>query len=69
MIVRAKVNRRFWAHLEFDLRAGRHLSWTLSRLFRRISRELSRVRIEAYSKGFHEGAEFMRQKLSGKYGV
>jgi hypothetical protein len=62
MITRAKVNRRFWGRLEKLLKIG----WP--RMVRVVvSRELSRTRIESYRRGFNEGAEYMQNKLSGKY--
>jgi hypothetical protein len=33
-----------------------------------IRREIARVRVDAYARGFNEGVAYMSKRLSGKYG-
>lgn len=57
---RAKVNRRFWNRLHSRLHPT-------SPVFQIVQQEIRRIRVDSHSRGFEEGAEYMRQRLSGSY--
>jgi hypothetical protein len=68
MIPRAKINRQFWSKFHAFLTVAASAWGFQADIHALVRRELGRARVEAYSRGFNDGAEAMRQKLSGKYG-